>query len=76
VIKSTKGARNDVIDLDILSDEAIKAFGAGNKRLCEGNIDERRGDVKARQTAVMRRSRQVTRRRRNSILLPLNSFAF
>jgi len=54
LIKATSGARNDVIDLDILSDEQLKHLEQEYKRLCEGNIDERSGDVKARQTAVMR----------------------
>ena len=54
LIKATKGARNDVIDLDILSDEQLKHLEQEYKRLCEGKIDERSGDVKARQTAVMR----------------------
>jgi len=54
LIKATSGARNDVIDLDVLSDEQLKHLEQEYKRLCEGNIDERSGDVKARQTAVMR----------------------
>jgi low affinity Fe/Cu permease len=53
LIKATKGARNDVIDLDVLSDKQLKHLEQEYKRLCENNIDKHGGDDKARQTAVM-----------------------
>ncbi len=54
LIKATKGARNDVINLDVLSDEQLKHLEQEYKKLCEAKIDKHGGDVKARQTAVMR----------------------
>jgi low affinity Fe/Cu permease len=53
LIKATSGARNDVIDLDVLSDEQLKHLEEEYKKLCQANI-EQGGDVKDRQAAVMR----------------------
>jgi low affinity Fe/Cu permease len=52
LIKATKGARNDVIDLDVLSDEELKHLEQEYKRLCQAKVDKHLGDVKTRQTAI------------------------
>jgi len=74
LIKSTK-VRVTMSSIGHSVDEQLKHLDR-NINACEGNIDERRGDVKARQPPLCGRSRQVTRRRRNSILLRLTPLLF
>ena len=52
LIKSTAGARNSVIDLDVLSDEQLERLEQEYKRLCEA--DNVRNGVKDSHRAVTR----------------------
>lgn len=45
LIKSVRGARNSMIDLDRLSDEELRELEAEYKRLCERHVNKASGGI-------------------------------